>query len=193
MGGVRKSVKSELLTKNKVEFSEHKVGEEAIYSFLLMHYAKSFSFIKGSVYDYVNHAGSQSDTLDNDPWGGVAIALKEKVMQMGLYDKYADTINAFIATATIVSLDKMTRNYTGTEYQRRAKERVRRFQTEIDRNYPVDLGHMSVKAKILYPFVVSGCIVPIYVASRINRARRNKCTSLSMMNRKGTNEHRAKN
>lgn len=147
-GGVRKAVRTELLLKNQIGFTEHKVGEEAIYSFLLMYYAKSFSFINGAVYEYVNRAGSQSDTRDDDPWGSVATALKERIMQMGLYEQYADTVNAFIATATIVSLDKMAGKYTGAEYRRRAKERVRRYRSEVDRNFSVDTKHMDTKAII---------------------------------------------
>lgn len=173
-GGWRKAVKTELLLKNKIRFSEHKVGEEAIYSFLLMHYAKSFSFIKGSVYEYVNRAGSQSDTKDDDPWGSVAVALKEKVMQMGLYERYADTVNAFIATAAIVSLDKMAGKYTGAEYRRKAKERVRRYRSEVDNNFPVDVKNMDTKARLMYPFLKIGWIPPIHAASCMKRAMRNR-------------------
>lgn len=170
-GGVRKTVKTELLLNNKIGFTEHKVGEEAIYSFLLMHYAKSFSFIKGSVYEYVNRAGSQSDTKDDDPWGRVATALKEKAMQIGVYEQYADTINAFITTATIVSLDKMAGKYTGSKYRKKARERVRRYRCEVDKNFPVDIKHMDTKAKLMYPFLKVGWIMPIHVASCVKRAR----------------------
>lgn len=137
-----------------------------------MHYAESFSFIDGSVYEYVNRTGSQSDTKDDDPWGTVAKALKEKVEQMGLYKEYANTINAFIATATIVSLDKMAGKYLGQLYREKARERVKRYQQEMDKTYPVDTKHMQRKAKVLYPFLRIGWIFPIYLASRINRARR---------------------
>ncbi len=157
--------------KNKIGFTEHKVGEEAIYTFLLMHYAKSFSFIKGVVYEYVTRAGSQSDTKDDDPWGGAATALKEKAMQLGLYEQYADTINAFIATAAIVSLDKMTGKYTGTEYRQKAKARVQRYRREVDKNYPVDTRHMDAKAKLMYPFLKAGWVMPIRMASYIKKAR----------------------
>ena len=173
-GGVRKAVRTELLLKNQIGFTEHKVGEEAIYSFLLMYYAKSFSFIKGAVYEYVNRAGSQSDTRDDDPWGSVATALKERVMQMGLYEQYADTVNAFIATATIVSLDKMARKYTGVEYRRKAKERVRRYRSEVDRNFSVDTKHMDTKAELMYPFLKVGWATPIHAASCMKRAKRNR-------------------
>ena len=173
-GGVRKAVKHSLLLKNKIGFTEHKVGEEAIYTFLLMHYAKSFSFIKGVVYEYVTRAGSQSDTKDDDPWGGAAAALKEKAMQLGLYEQYADTVNAFIATAAIVSLDKMTGKYTGTEYRQKAKERVQRYHREVDKNYPIDTKHMDTKAKLMYPFLKTGLIMPIRIASCMKRARRNR-------------------
>ena len=174
MGGVRKAVKSELLLKNRIGFTEHKVGEEAIYSFLLMHYAKSFSFIKGSVYEYVKRAGSQSDTKDDDPWGSVATPLKEKTMQMGLYEQYAGTINAFIATATIVSLDKMTGKYTGSDFRRKAKERVRRYHSEVDKNFQVDIKHMDTKARLMYPFLKIGWTMPIYIASCMKRVRMNR-------------------
>jgi len=171
-GGVRKAVKSELLSKNGIGFTDHKVGEEAIYSFLLMHYAESFSFIDGSVYQYVNRAGSQSDTKDDDPWGSVALALKEKVKQMDLYREYANTINAFTATAAIVSLDKIAGKYNGQAYRTKARERVRKYQKDTDKAYPVDLEHMPLKAKVLYPFLKVGWIFPIQAASCINRARR---------------------
>ena len=173
-GGWRKAVKAELLLKNKIGFTEHKVGEEAIYTFLLMHYAKSFSFIKGVAYEYVTRAGSQSDTKDDDPWGGAATALKEKAMQMGLYEQYADTINAFIATAAIVSLDKMTGKYDGSEYRRKAKERVRRYHSEVDKTFPVDTKHMDTKAKLMYPFLKAGWVMPIHAASCMKRVRRNR-------------------
>ncbi len=173
-GGWRKAVKTELLLKNKIGFTEHKVGEEAIYTFLLMHCAKSFSFIKGTVYEYVNRAGSQSDTKDDDPWGGAATALREKAMQMGLYEQYADTINAFIATAAIVSLDKMAGKYTKAEYRRKAKKRVRRYRREVDNNFPVDTKHMDTKAKLIYPFLKIGWIMPIHAASCMKGIRRNR-------------------
>lgn len=173
-GGCRKTVKTELLLKNRIKFTEHKVGEEAIYTFLIMHYAKSFSFIKGVAYEYVTREGSQSDTKDDDPWGGVATALKEKVMQLGLYDQYADTVNAFIATAAIVSIDKMTGNYIGDEYMRKAKERVQRYHREVDRNFPVDIKHMGVKAKLMYPFLRMGWITPIHFASCIRKEMKNR-------------------
>ena len=173
-GGVRKAVKTELLLKKKIGFTEHKVGEEAIYSFLLMHYAKSFSFIKGVVYEYVTRTGSQSDTKDDDPWGSVATALKEKAVQMEMYEQYADTINAFIATATIVSLDKMTGKYTGSDFRRKAKDRVRRYHSEVDKNFQVDIRHMDTKAKLMYPFLKIGWTMPIYVASCMKRVRMNR-------------------
>lgn len=57
-GGVRKAVKRELLEKYNIKYSDHKIGEEAIFSFLILYYATSFSFIEGAVYTYINREGS---------------------------------------------------------------------------------------------------------------------------------------
>ena len=173
-GGVRKAVKRELLNRNGIEFTEHKVGEEAIYSFLLIYYAINFSFIEGTVYEYVNRAGSQSDTKDDDPWGSVAITLKEKVRKMGLYEQYADTINAFLATATIVALDKMAGKYSGKDYRTIANERIDKFNSQLDEKYSVDMKHMPNKAKILYPFLCMKMTGVIGIASRLKRMSRSR-------------------
>lgn len=173
-GGVRKAAKSEVLLKNNIRFTEHKVGEEAIYSFLLLYYAESFSFIEGTVYEYVNHTGSQSDTKDDDPWGSIAVSLKEKMLQIGVYDQYANTLNAFVATAAIVSLDKMAGKYKWSEYKIKAGNRVKRCRKEMDSDNPVDIRHMNDKAKTLYPFIKAGLITPIYIVSCVNRIRKKK-------------------
>lgn len=170
-GGVRKALRTELLKKNQIMFSTHKIGEEAIYSFMLLWKAKTFSFIRGSVYQYVNRVGSQSDLGLTDPWGNVAVALKEKVKDLGLYDEYADTINAFILTAAIVSLDKLASMYNRKQYRIKAKECLKKCRAEIDRNYPVDFRHMSRKAKVIYLFVALHALSLIYFISRLRRSR----------------------
>ena len=78
-GGVRKAVKRELLEKHNIRYSDHKIGEEAIFSFFIMYYAASFSFIEGPVYTYINRKGSQSDFKMDDPWGNVAELLKKQI------------------------------------------------------------------------------------------------------------------
>lgn len=153
-GGVRKAVKTSFLKSNNIKYTEHKIGEEAVYSFLLLFYAESFSFIKGAVYNYVNRNGSQSDRVDDDPWGNVALALRNKIVDIGVYEKYADTINSFICTAALVSLQRIALYYTGEEYTEKANERFDRYHEDLDKEYTIDFKHMPVKAKLLYPLLL---------------------------------------
>lgn len=173
-GGVRKAVKKYLLLENKIGFSKHKIGEEAIYSFLILWNAESFSFINGSVYDYVNREGSQSDFQMDDPWGEVALALKKKIVEMDLYTKYANTINAFIITAAIVSLDKMALKYEYRAYRKLAKERIRNLRKNIDLQHSIDFYSLDKKAIALYPFLKMGWITPVYIISRLRRLCRKR-------------------
>lgn len=168
-GGVRKAVKKSLLVNNRIEFSNHKIGEEAIYSFLILFYAESFSFINGANYEYINRPGSQSSLQIDDPWGPVATALKNKLIEIGEYDRYADTINAFIATAAIVSLDKIAQKNGYISYRKAAKIRIQRYQDEIDRSYPVDFKSMNKKAFLSYPMLKIGWSAAIYIFSKIKR------------------------
>lgn len=162
---MRKAVKTSLLLENKIEFSDYKVGEEAIYSFLVLWKSKSFSFINKPVYEYLNRVGSQSDLPMSDSWGMVALALKEKIIEMNLYPIYANTVNAFIVMSTIISLNKMTEKKTLKEYLTLAKTRGEKFRKDIDLKYPIDFQNLDKRALILYPFLKLRWFVPIYYIS----------------------------
>lgn len=168
-GGVRKAVKRKLLYDNNILYSEHKIGEEAIYSFLILFYAKSISFLKVPTYFYVNRLGSQSDFKMNDPWGKVAISLKEKILEMNEYENYANTLNAFIFTAAVVSLDKIANNYDYKEYKKIGKERLKKYLMDYDKKFPLDLRNISKKALIMYPLFILKLTTLFYLISQIKK------------------------
>lgn len=166
-GGVRKAVKRNLLEKHNIRYSNLKVGEEAIYSFQLLYYAESISFIESAVYNYEVHAGSLSQTVQDDPWGPVAVALREKVKTMGCYEDYADTINCFIFTAGIVSLEKLAKLNGFSEYRIKSKKRMQQVFKQLDERYPIDYKHMNLKARALSPFVKGKMYSVVFFASKI--------------------------
>lgn len=45
-GGVRKALKINILRENNIKYTKHKIGEEALYSFQVLWYAKSVAFIE---------------------------------------------------------------------------------------------------------------------------------------------------
>ena len=64
--------------------------------------------------------------------------------------------------------------HAGSEYKRKAKERVQRYRSEVDITFPVDTKHMDTKAKLMYPFLKAGWVMPIHAASCMKRVRRNR-------------------
>lgn len=173
-GGVRKAVKKDLLLNKRIRFSEHKIGEEAIYSFLILYNAESFSFIDKPVYEYVNRVGSQSDLSLDDPWGEIVTALKKKIIELDSYSVYANTINAFMMTAAIVSLDKMALKYEYHAFKKLARIRIQKLNKDIDIKYRIDFHSLDKKVIILYPLLKVGWIMPIYIISRLRRIFRNR-------------------
>ena len=142
-GGVRKCVKRELLIKNNIWYSNHKIGEEAIYSYLVLKFAQTVGFIEKPVYHYLQHGDSLSNSVVDDPWGDVALALRDKAIEVGDYSEYGNTVNAFIETAAIVSVYKMAQHYPYNVFRQKAKERWSQMQTQIDKKVPIDTGHQS--------------------------------------------------
>ena len=148
-GGVRKVVKREILERNNIKYTDHKVGEEALFTYSSVFYSKSIAFIEKPVYFYIQRDDSLSRTKMDDPWGEVAIALKKQTKSNGSYNEYADTVNAFILTAAAVSSDRLASNYSKNEYRQKIEELHTRLKQNLDASYPIDYVHMSGKAKLL--------------------------------------------
>lgn len=148
-GGVRKALKISVLRDNNIRYTKHKIGEEALYSFQVLWFAKSVAFIEKPLYNYVQRGDSQSHLKVDDPWGGVAKAMKDKVLEMQLYPEFANTINAFLLTASAVSANCLAKNYSFTVYLTKVKVCRRQLNEAVDNKYPIDKANMSTKAKIV--------------------------------------------
>ena len=168
-GGVRKVVKRELLLENGIAYTNHKIGEEAVFSFLALYYANTIAFIKGPVYTYINREGSQSDYKIDNPWGPVAIVLRNKVKELGIYDEFADTINSFLITAEVVALDRIASTNRYTLYRKKAKEFIKEFDKQMDKTKRIDYKSMSKKVLLLYPLLRTKAFFLIYIASKVKR------------------------
>lgn len=166
-GGVRKAVKSDIIRNHLIRFSKHKVGEEAIYSFLILFYSKTFSFIDKPVYSYVLHDDSLSQTLLDDPWGDVALNLKLELESLGLYDTFVDTLNAFFVTAMVVSLDKMVQKYSYFVFRKKASERIMNMKKNLNTNFKIDVEHIDKRALVVYNFVRAKFFLPVFIIAKI--------------------------
>lgn len=166
-GGWRKCFKARVLQENHIRYTNHKIGEEAIYSFQALWYAKSVAFIEQPLYNYVQRGDSQSHLKVDDPWGGAAKAMKEKVTEMGLYPKFANTINAFFLTATVASANCLAKNYPFTTYLKKVSECRCRLSETIDRDYPIDKENMSRKARIVWWLLQHGFYTSIWILSKV--------------------------
>ncbi|WP_195741562.1 glycosyltransferase family 2 protein [Bacteroides faecis] len=168
-GGVRKVVKREILEKNNIKYSNHKVGEEALFTYCSVYYSQTIAFIEKPAYFYILRADSLSHTKMDDPWGEVALALKAKTLDNGSYAKYADTVNAFILTAAAVSADRLAVNYKREEYRKKIESLYISLIDKLDKAYPIDYNHMSLKAKFLGKLLLGRHFSLIRAISRSKR------------------------
>jgi hypothetical protein len=170
-GGYRKALKINVLQSNNIKYTNHKIGEEALYSFQVLWYAKSVAFIDKPLYNYVQREESQSHLKVDDPWGGVAMAMKEKIIGMGLYLKFANTINAFFLTASAVSANSLAKNHSYATYLTKVKKCRRHLCDVIDKGYPIDKANMSTKARIVGYLLRYGCYRIIWMLAKLKEKK----------------------
>lgn len=171
-GGVRKALEISVLRDNNIRYTKHKIGEEALYSFQVLWFAKSVAFIEKPLYNYVQRGDSQSHLKVDDPWGGVAKAMKDKVLEMQLYPEFANTINAFLITASAVSANCLANNYPFSSYLSEVKRCRRRLSEVIDNKYPIDKNNMSGKARIVGWLLQHGFYLLIWVLAKLKAMRK---------------------
>jgi len=176
-GGCRKAVSKKLLTENHIYYTNHPIGEEALYSFQLMIHANSVGFLtEKPVYFYVNREGSQSKKRMDDPWGGAVETIREYTKATGIYRKYVSTLNAFEVAALVVSLDRIAQSYCGKEIWKKARERFKSYKEKYDASGGLDKKNLTFKAKVFVPFLAVGIFAPVIVASKMRYLRTKKHT-----------------
>lgn len=149
-GGVRKAVKRELIEKYNIYYSNNAIGEEAIFSFLVLYYAETYSFIDEVVYYYVDNIDSLTHSINLDPWGKMAIELRNELCLRGIYENYVDSVNALITTSAIISLKNIAISKNWRNYRIEAIKRIESFNNDLDLEYAIDFKHMKTEAIILY-------------------------------------------
>lgn len=169
-GGVRKTVRKSLLTDNGILYTNHRVGEEALYSFRVMMAANTVDFLdEKPVYYYVNHIGSQSKSIIEDPWGDIVITIADYLKSNCIYPEFANTINSFAVTAMVVSVDRINIMYDKAEKKEHLKIQMAKFNRMYDFNYGLDIASMRLKAVIFIPFILNGIKWPILFFSNLRK------------------------
>lgn len=112
------------------------------------------------MYHYLQHGDSLSNSVVDDPWGDVALALRDKAVEVGDYPEYGKTINAFIETAAIVSVYKMAQHYPYNIFRQKARKRWNQMKVQIDNNVPTDMEHQSRSIR-LYGTLVKTNLWPL--------------------------------
>lgn len=167
-GGVRKSVKLVLLKEYNIKYTSHKIGEEALYSFEILYYANNFGFICSPLYNYVQREDSLSHSKVDDPWGGAAISIKEKIIELGIYEDYADSVNAFLLSAAAVSSKCLANNYSFSDYLNHICECRNNVISKLDQSYQIDKKNMNLKAKLIGELLLKGQYFVIWILVKIS-------------------------
>lgn len=169
-GGVRKCVSKDLIINNNIGFSNSDIGEELIFSFDALYYAESIDFLSNkSVYMYEIHEVSQSTKKNDDPWGNTYETIRNHICKLEIYDDFANTLNAFNITSTLVSIDRITNYYKGNERIHKIKNRLKLFKKRWNKGYFVDLNSITIKSIILIPFLLTEFSHILILASKIKK------------------------
>jgi len=164
-GGCRKVFRKSLIDNNHIRYSVDAVGEEALFSFQCFYYAQVIEFLGKCVYHYVDQPYSQSKKGADDPWGQVALNMRDFLRCNGLYDQFELQSNSFLITALMVSLYRVALNHPYSEAIVVMKQKLREQRNVMRSKF--DKKCMNTKTLFLYSLAKYSMLPLIIVMSKL--------------------------
>lgn len=164
--GAVKIIKRNIIESNKIFFSNHDVGEEAIFTFDVLRNSQVISFLKKPMYHYVQYNEGQHKKGDVDPLYNTVHEMKKHMMDKGLYDKYEVALNNMAMKALSMSLYRCSLKYKFTKAQIKMLEKINLYNKDFNFK-KLDKEKLNQSAKLLLPFIRCKITIPIYVASKL--------------------------
>jgi len=171
-GGVRKAVKTSLVKNNKIRYSTHKVGEEAVYTYQILKAATNIGFIDYPCYYYVQHSDSLSHIkINNYPLQSVAMQLEDHVKRTGAWAEYGNTVNGLHLFSLAVTADRLSLNYSYSDFKRLIRECYSSLLKNLDFSVGIDFKNMNPKAVLLYYLLKVHAYMLVWFLCRIKNLK----------------------
>lgn len=164
-GGVRKAVKKDLIINNNIKYSEAGIGEEALYSFKLLYYAKEIEFLEKGLYHYVIHPNSQSGSYNKDPYGPICEELGKYMKKINVYEKYEDTLVSFAFTALVVSIYRNVIYYGFRKSVKESRLALRKYKANF--GFKLDKDSLESRVRFMLPFAKMNLVLPIVLIGKV--------------------------
>lgn len=169
--GMVKVIRRSIIADNALSFSADSVGEEAVFSYLVLNNSQKLSFINKPIYHYVLFDNGQHKKGENDPWANVVFKMKEQLTIREEINLFYATINSFALRALSISCYRIAINCSYLESKKYIKEKINEYIKYYNFN-KIEKDTLDKATYLLAPFIRHKFILPIYLASRIrNRGR----------------------
>lgn len=168
--GMVKVIRRSIITDNNLCFSTDSVGEEAIFSYLVLVNAQIISFVNKPIYHYVLFDNGQHKKGDNDPWARVVLKMREQLVAREEMDSYRQTINSFALKALSISCYRISISNTYCDAKKQIKSKIREYEAIFNLK-DIDRDALDKMTLLIAPFIKLKLILPIFVAAKIRKQR----------------------
>lgn len=164
--GMVKVIRHSIIKNNNLIFSSDSVGEEAVFSYLVLKNSQNISFISEPIYHYVLFDNGQHKKGDDDPWRNIVFKMKEQLIARNEINLYKTTINSFALRALCISCYRISTSNSYCDAKKRIKDKIKQYENLYNlRN--VEKKTLDKATRLLGPFIRAKFVFPIYVASKI--------------------------
>jgi|GEM_PF-650305 len=166
-GGCRKIVRGSIVRYDNIRYGTIKTGEESIFSFRVLEKAEKMSFINDVVYHYVDASNSltSSDKITNPI--SVFCYIYDYFSENSLLEEYGETINSLAVTTVAIVTNILAQQEKFFFAVKKAKEIRREYTSFLSGR--VDKDSLEKRVAICLPWIKMGVLVPIALASRLQR------------------------
>ena len=166
-GGVRKAIRRSIVVETGAKYATNiRVGEESIYSFLILNSSSIISFQPKAIYHYVENSASLTSNDKIEQQKDVFDFIRENIESMHKYYEYEDTISALAITAIITGVNLLSKGkFSFTQYKT-TKLYAEYYEKFISNR--IDKDSLDIRVRRCLPLIKCRFYFLLYIMAYIN-------------------------
>lgn len=165
-GGVRKVVRRRIVLETGARYATSiKVGEESIYSFLILNASNVISFQPKAIYHYVETSTSLTSNDDISLQKSVFDFIRNHLDDQRYNGKYSNTLASLAVTAILTGINIVSKKSLSYSQYKYAKKYVKYYEQFV--NGDIDKLALENRVKICLPLIQLRLYMLLYIISYV--------------------------
>ena len=164
--GATKIIKKSIIVDTNASFGTNDVGEEAVFTFVILRASSKIEFVNKPLYHYVQSCEGQHKKGNDDPIGKAVSAFDIYLHTEGIKNEFIEALTNMAYKALCMALYRCAINNSFFIALKKMHSLLKEYKSNYN-YFLVDKTVLNKSLKMLYPFIQFNMALPIFIVSKL--------------------------